>query len=96
MKGIKSKIVSNNASEIDSYDLPHVTKNSIIDEQLSNILDKELSNGSHNKVRKIVQELKIRFISRYSLSNKKNDAAHESFTKNGMTHRKARTDIKLT
>ena len=51
MKGRKAKIVNNNSSEIESCGSPQVADDPIIDEKLSNVLDKELSNFIHDKVK---------------------------------------------
>ena len=80
MKGSKAKIINNNASEIDSCGLPQVADDSMIDEQLSNALRKEISNCSYSNVRKMMQEGNIIVMSRYPLINKKNDTSHEGFT----------------
>ena len=59
MKGNKAKIVNNTTSEIDSCGLSQVAEDSMIDEQLSNVLGKELSNCSYSNVRKMIQEGKL-------------------------------------
>jgi len=54
MKGTNAKIMNNNALEIDSCGIPQETDDSIIDNELSLMLDNKLSNSIYNKVRKMI------------------------------------------
>ena len=79
IKGNKAKIFNNNALETDSCGLSHESKDSMIDEQLSNTLGKQPSNYGFSEVRKTMQEGKVRLTLRKSLTSKKNYTACESF-----------------
>ena len=77
MKGTKANLMNNNMFDVDSCGLPQVTEDSIIDEQLSWMLDKELSNITHNNSRKIMQHEKFNLMSRQALN--KNEILWDGF-----------------
>ena len=55
--------------EIGSCELPQVADDSIMDEQLPNTLDKELSNDTYEEARNTMKDGTFRVMSRHSLNN---------------------------
>ena len=71
MKGRDSNIVNNNMFGFESCGLLQVADHSMIDEKLSNFLDKKLSSSSYLKLRKKMKYGEVRLISRHALNHEK-------------------------